>query len=59
MTTSKRTVTTFLKDKFGPLPVGEKRALFEREASSLYKDYQKWHRDIIFGRYSDQRDWPR
>ncbi len=50
MTTSKRTVVTFLKDYFEPLPEGEKRALFEREVNLLLKEYQQWHRDMFWGK---------
>lgn len=50
MTTSKKTCVAFLRDKFGPLLEGEKRALFEREGASLFKEYQQWHRDNFWGK---------
>ena len=49
MVTSKRTVAAFLKDKFGVMPDGEKRALFEREVPSLFKEYRKWYQDNNWG----------
>ena len=50
MITLKTTVTSFLKEKFGVLSKGEKRALFEREASTLFKEYRKWHQDNFYGK---------
>ena len=50
MITSKRTVAEFLKFKFSPLPKGEKRALFHREAESLFKEYRQWHQDNNWGK---------
>jgi hypothetical protein len=50
MTTSKRTVAEFLIFKFGPMPKGEKRALFNREAATLFKEYRNWYKDNNWGK---------
>ncbi len=50
MVTSKRTVAQFVKDKYGPMIDGEKRALFEREVKTLFKEYRKWYQENNWGK---------
>ncbi len=50
MNTPKTTVRSFLIFKYGEKAIGWKRPLFNRELSTLFKEYREWYRDNHYGK---------